>query len=100
VRDDGSWIPGKYSGFTAPLLFSGSGTTYTPKPAYYGLIATLQATAIRGEPGARRRAPALTFRANEPVRDLLGRSMNSLPDRPVFAVQKPASQRTSQGTSR
>ena len=103
VRDDGSWIPGKYTGFTAPLLFSGSGTTYTPKPAYYGLISVLQSTAIRHDPGARRRSPLLTFRENEPLRDLMGRSMKSLPDRPtgrpVFAAQKPVST-SSQGTER
>lgn len=107
VRDDGSWIPGKYTGFTAPLLFSGSGTTYTPKPAYYGLIATLQSTAVRAEPGARRRAPALTFRAGEPLRDLMGRRIKSLPgrpaDRPAFAAQRPVAgpaRAASQGTPR
>jgi endo-1,4-beta-xylanase len=99
LRDGQSWVNSRFSGYGSPLLFTGSSTTYTPKPAYYGLISVLQTTSIRKDPGARRRAPALTFRANEPVRDLMGRNMKSLPDRPGFAAQKPVAEKA-QGSSR
>jgi endo-1,4-beta-xylanase len=98
VRDGSSWIISRYPGYGSPLLFTGTGTTYTPKPAYDGLIHVLQTTpvSLRGQsafPGARRRAPALQFRSDVPVRDVLGRSMPSLPEgRPVFGAQKPAGQ--------
>jgi endo-1,4-beta-xylanase len=99
IRDGSSWVNSRFSGYGSPLLFTGSGSTYTPKPAYYGLISVLSSTPVRGEPGARRRAPALSFRSGEPVRDLLGRemgrSMKSLPGRPAFAAQKPAADKAS-----
>jgi hypothetical protein len=103
TRDGSSWVNSRFSGYGSPLLFTGSGSTYTPKPAYYGLISVLETTPIRKDPGAVRRAPALNFRANEPVRDLMGRDIGrnsrSLPDRPVFAAQKPASRKTSEQAS-
>lgn len=91
LRDGSSWINSRYPGYGSPLLFTGSGATYTPKPAYYGLISVLEsATPVRKEPGARRRPPALNYRSGEPVRDLLGRSLRSMPERPLFTAQKPA----------
>lgn len=94
VRDGQSWINNRYPGWGAPLLFTGSGTTYTPKPAYHGLISVLETTpvALRGRsefPGARNRTRALIHNDREPVRDLLGRRMPSLPDgRASFGAQK------------
>ena len=96
VRDGQSWINSRFPGYGSPLLFTGTGTTYTPKPAYHGLISVLEnpPAALRGGtafPGARRRPPALQQVGNEPVRDVLGRRMPSLPDnRPSFAARKPA----------
>jgi endo-1,4-beta-xylanase len=93
MRDGSSWINSRYPGWGSPLLFTGTGTTYTPKPAYDGLVHVLQTTtAIQRNavtPGARRRAPALQFSSHDPVRDLLGRRMPSLPDRPGFVAKKP-----------
>jgi endo-1,4-beta-xylanase len=95
MRDGSSWINSRYPGYGSPLLFTGSGTTYTPKPAHAGLISVLQTTPVSLRtgsqfPGARRRAPALQFRSDVPVRDLLGRSLPSLPNgRSTFAAQKP-----------
>ena len=91
VRDGQSWINSRYPGYGSPLLFSGTGTTYTPKPAYYGLISVLETTAsVRRQPGAARQAPSLNYRATGPVRDLLGRRVHAAPDRPLFKAQKPA----------
>jgi endo-1,4-beta-xylanase len=100
VRDGQSWINSRFPGYGSPLLFTGTGTTYTPKPAYHGLISVLENTAsLRGGtafPGARRRPPALRLVGNEPVRDVLGRRMPSLPDnRPAFVARKPASDKPS-----
>lgn len=97
LRDGSSWINSRYPGYGSPLLFTGSGTTYTPKPAYDGLVHILETTpvvSLRGQssfPGARRRAPVMQYRSDLPVRDLLGRRMPALPDgRASFAGQKPA----------
>src|SRR5690606_20110786 len=46
MRDGSSWINNRFPGYGTPLLFSGSGTTYTPKPAYHGLISVLQTTPV------------------------------------------------------
>lgn len=99
VRDGQSWINNRYPGWGAPLLFTGSGATYTPKPAYYGLIDVLETTpvSLRGGsefPGARRRTRALVYEGREPLRDVLGRKMPSLPDgRASFAARKPDGER-------
>jgi endo-1,4-beta-xylanase len=97
MRDGQSWINSRYPGWGSPLLFTGTGTTYTPKPAYDGLVHVLQTTTAiernAAAPGARRRPPALQFHSHGPVRDLLGRRMPGLPDhRPAFATSRPASQ--------
>jgi endo-1,4-beta-xylanase len=96
LRDGQSWVNSRFPGYGSPLLFTGTGTTYTTKPAYDGLVHILQTTpvSLRGQgasaPGARRRAPAMQFRSDLPVRDVLGRTMPSLPDgRPAFMAQKP-----------
>src|SRR5690606_5914622 len=95
MRDEQSWINNRYPGWGAPLLFTGSGTTYTPKPAYYGLISVLETTPVSlrghsGFPGARRRGPALRYENRGPLRDLLGRRMPSLPDgRASFGAPEP-----------
>ncbi len=95
IRDGQSWINNRYPGWGAPLLFTGSGTTYTPKPAYHGLIDVLETTpvSLRGRsafPGAQRRTRALVYEGREPLRDVLGRKMPSLPDgRASFAARKP-----------
>lgn len=97
VRDGSSWINSRYPGWGSPLLFTGTGTTYTTKPAYDGLVSVLQTTPVSLRagsqfPGARRRAPALQFRSDVPARDLLGRNVPSLPSgRASFAAQKPTS---------
>ncbi len=101
IRDASSWVISRFPGYGSPLLFEGSGTTYTPKSAYYGLISVLQSgTAIKSAPGVRNRAFGLSFQNTEPVRDLMGRRMSSLPDRPIFAAQKGASLKTSPNASR
>lgn len=89
MRDGQSWINSRYEGFGAPLLFSGTGSEYNPKPAYDGLIHVLQTTtAIKAEPGTRRR-PAMTYRAQGPIRDLLGRKVSPLPGGRAFTTQSP-----------
>jgi GH35 family endo-1,4-beta-xylanase len=49
LNDGSSWIPNRYPGYGAPLLFDDS---YKAKPAYDGLIAALKPTAIRTVRGA------------------------------------------------
>jgi len=102
IRDGSSWVNSRFPGYGTPLLFTGTGTTYTPKPAYDGLVHVLQTTtsiaARSGSafPGSARRTRALQFRSDLPVRDVLGRSMPSLPDgRPAFAAQKPVASKSS-----
>ncbi len=96
VRDGSSWVNSRFPGYGSPLLFRGTGTTYTTKPAYDGLVSVLTTTpvSLRGQtafPGARRRAPALQFRSDVPIRDVRGRTIPSLPSgRASFAAQKPA----------
>jgi endo-1,4-beta-xylanase len=85
VRDDGSWINSRYTGFGSPLLFSGSGTTYTAKPAYYGLISVLQTTSVRG---AHSRARAVELQSAGRPFDLRGRQLKSLPTGPTFQARK------------
>jgi endo-1,4-beta-xylanase len=99
MRDGSSWVNSRFPGWGSPLLFDGTGTTYTPKPAYYGLISVMQTTSVRPAPGMRHRPYGLTFRSGEPVRDLLGRNMRSLPDRPTFAAQKAAPGKTSKSSN-
>ncbi|MCD6023387.1 MAG: beta,4-xylanase [Fibrobacteria bacterium] len=84
LRDGSSWINSRFPGYGNPLLFSGSGSTYTPKPAYYGLIASLQTTSVRA-PGAR---GAVRFTPAGPAYDIRGRQMKSLPAGPSSLVRK------------
>jgi endo-1,4-beta-xylanase len=86
MRDGSSWINQRFPGYGTPLLFTGTGNTYTPKPAYYGLIATLQSTSVRS-PGARR---AVQFTPVGASYDLRGRQMKSLPAGPSFKARKTA----------
>ena len=86
MRDGQSWVNSRFPGYGSPLLFTGTGTTYTPKPAYYGLISALQATSVRA-PGARQRA--VNFSSAEAPYDVRGRQMKSLPAGPSFKARKP-----------
>ena len=91
LRDGQSWVNSRFPGYGSPLLFSGTGSNYTPKPAYYGLISVLSSTAIR-TPGARQRA--IHFTTAGASYDMRGRQLKSLPAGPSFTAQKPAPAKT------
>ncbi len=91
VRDGQSWVNNRFPGYGTPLLFSGTGSTYTPKPAYYGVIAALQTTSIR-TPGARQRA--VSFTTSGPSYDMRGRQLKSLPAGPSMKARKPVQSKT------
>ena len=88
LDDASSWIPGSFPGMGAPLLFTSSGSVYTPKSAYYGLQGVLANTSgVRRSPTVRLR----TMRSGtlSETFDLRGRQIAHLPYN-IFTVSKTA----------
>ena len=92
VNDQQSWIPGKFSGYGAALLFDNTTTNgaYTPKADYNAMVAAFSSTGLRPLLGNRNlriipvNGPYSSF-------DLRGRNISVFPFNPQFVIQKPVS---------